>query len=210
MLDFTLHRKQTGDGSQIVFEVNGSIHNELWMYVKEVGKKYNDYFRVRIDPPFQPRTTGPRSQSARFNGHCQDLMEQMVDARTGAPLYTLSEIREAMKRIAREDGYPTHMSLDGIEVCDSESSLSKQQMTALLRRQQLFADTHGYWLTEYDESDCPECLMGYVKGEAQGEVTSQKCPRCKGKGKMLVAYRSLQGRTLEEMRRYQAERGVSG
>jgi hypothetical protein len=181
MLDYTLERIPTHDGSEVHFKVSSSIHNEFWTYVKEVGKKHNNFFRVRIDPPFVARTTGPRSQSARFNGHCADLAEQLLS--TAKQNYSQSEIRDAMKRMAVADGYPTHMTIDGIEEPNSEASLSKGEMSILLRRQQLYADSHNFWLKEYAE-DIDE------KGN-----------------RTLYPYRSLHGRTREEMQKYYEERG---
>lgn len=114
MLDFTFHRKQTGDGSQIAFEVSGAIHNELWSYIVEVGAKTNDHFRVRIDRPFRPRRTGYRSGSARLHGHCADLAEQLTDEKKGI-IYTPEKVKDAMKRMAAsEGGWPTYLDiLDG-------------------------------------------------------------------------------------------------
>ena len=89
MLDFTLHRKQTGDGSQIAFEVSAAIHNTLWSYIKTVGSKTGEYFRVRIDRPFKPRSTGEWSQNHHLRGHEQQLASAMG--------LTMSEIHDTIK-----------------------------------------------------------------------------------------------------------------
>jgi hypothetical protein len=174
MIDATLHLQRTYDRSSVTFEVNFGIREIFWKFIDQAGLKTNDYFRLRIDRPFRPRTTGPRSQSARFRGHCEDLAEQLADEH-GAPIYTPREIAEAMKRMTVPNGYPTHMSVDGIEEPNSEASLSVEQEAMLLKTQQLYADTHGFWLTEYSDDTPP------------------------------VPYRSVGGRSRKEMQKYRNE-----
>jgi hypothetical protein len=196
MIDFTMHRITTHDGTRICFEVNGSVHNELWQFVKEIGAKHNEHYRVRIDPPFQPRTTGPRSQQTRFEGHCEDIAEQL-----GIPK---SRVREALKRMAvTQDGYPARMGMDGVMEPESTSAVSKQEMAALIRRQAAYADMNNLWLTEYAEEKCPFCggtgIVSFT--DTEGEENESKCADCHGKKIRLVPYRSLHGRTREEMRK---------
>ena len=180
-VDFTLHRKQTGDGSQIAFEVSGAIHNDLWAYIVEVGAKTNEHFRVRIDRPFRPRRTGYRSGSARLHGHCADLAEQLTDEKKGI-IYTPDQVKQAMKRMAAsEGGWPTTLDvLDGTEQPMSEADASMEQEVFINRVLQRYADIHGFWLTEYDDTD----------------------------PKNPVAYRSVGGRTRKEMETYWKERGL--
>ena len=180
MLDYSLHRKQTGDGSVICFEVSSSIHNDVWSYIKEVGAKTNDHFRVRIDRPFRPRRTGYRSGSARLHGHCADLAEQLTDESKGIR-YSADQVKQAMKRMAAsERGWPTYLDIDGTEQPMSEADASIEQETFINRVLQRFADVHGFFLTEYDDTD-PE---------------------------NPIAYRSIGGRTRAEMAIYYQERGV--
>ena len=206
MVDFTLKRHPTGDGGVIAFVVPPHLHNEVWGPVKEIAKKHNEHYRVRIDPPFQPRTTGPRSQSARFNGHCEDIAQQLNVPKT--------RVREGLKRMAAKmDGYPTVMSIDGVMEPESESAVSKQEMSALLRRQQFFADANNLWLTEYSEESCSDChgtgmaehsddcALGLGSGACDCSTGDKKCPVCHGKKVVLIAYRSLHGRTREEMKK---------
>lgn len=92
------------------------------------------------------RSTGHRSQNARFYGHCRSIAEQLSDAKMQ---YVTSEVAAAIKRMAVEDGYYTKMSPDGIEVPISESEADSVQENILIRRAQMFADAHGFWLIEY-------------------------------------------------------------
>lgn len=207
MIKFTLHRRTLNDGSVLAFDVNPSIHNTVWDFVKRQGAKSNDHFEVTIEAPFEPRTVGFRKQSGRFNGHCQDIREWWASQ---GKEYSLQEIRDAMKRMAVQDGYPTHMAIDGTEVCNSEASLSKNQMGILIRRQQLYADALDIPLTEYSEEKCEEC-GGYKVAQHSDDCAAglgqpcdcgaegKKCPRCRGAGIVLVPYKSLHGRTRAEM-----------
>ena len=180
MLDFTMERIPTHDGSEVHFKVSSSIHNEFWMYIKEVGAKSNNFFRVRIDPPFRPRRTGYRSGSARLHGHCKDLAEQLTDEAKGIR-YTPEQVKEAMKRMASsEHGWTTYLALDGTEQPMSEADASVEQETFINRVLQRFADEHGLYLTEYDDTD----------------------------PKHPIAYRSIGGRTRAEMAVYWQERGI--
>lgn len=196
MLDYTLPLVRTGDGSLCMFEISRSIHNDWWSYINEIGEKTNDHFRIRVDHPFRPRTTGPRSQSARFRGHCEDLSEQIVNER-GERIYMPKQIAEAMKRMSVEHGYPTHMTLDGVEEADSEASLSIEQEAILLRTQQTYADSHDLWLTEYSEDKCMTCAgTGFARTDLGVAI---ECGDCKAKGTITTTYRSVHGRTKAEM-----------
>ena len=157
-------------GSNLIVIDAGTQSDGVWSYLRAVGEKTNFHFRFRIDRPFRPRTTGYRSQSARFHGHCEDIAIQLVIAETGR-IYSPEEIADAFKRMAVEYGYPTHLSVDGIEVPNSEADLSLEQESILLKVQQRYADIHGFWTTEYSQD---------------GKHT----------------YRSVGGRTEEEMGRY--------
>jgi len=180
MLDFTMERIPTHDGSEVHFKVSSSIHNEFWTYIKEVGAKHNNFFRIRIDPPFRPRKTGYRSGSARLHGHCADLAEQLTDESKGIR-YSPEQVKQAMKRMAAsEHGWPTFMDIDGTEQPMSEADASVEQETFINRVIQKFADFHGFYLTEYDDAD----------------------------PKHPIAYRSIGGRTKAEMVEYWKERGV--
>lgn len=156
---------------ELRLELPGLAVESVDYYIKRCGEKHNGYVRISIDTPARPRTTGPRSQEARFRGHCDDIAQQI-------PEYSATEIAEAMKRMAVSEGYPTHLSLDGVETPDSTATLTVEQETILLRVQDRFADEHGLWVTEYDDTVKPP-----------------------------VAYRCVGGRTRKEMEAYEARLG---
>jgi hypothetical protein len=167
---FNARLVRTGDGRQLVFERPKESHNEVWDFLNTTGKRTNDFFRLRIDRPFRPRKTGPRSASNRVHGHCADLAEQLTDEARGVR-YTAEQVKAAMKRMAVAEGWPTYLDLDGTEQPMSEADASVEQETVLNRVIQRFADQHGFWLTEYHEEE----------------------------GKSPVPYKSIGGRTKAEM-----------
>jgi hypothetical protein len=177
-VDYTFHLKRTGDGSVMAFEVSGGVvHNELWNFLNIVGAKTNDHFRLRIDAPFRPRKTGPRSGSNRLHGHCQDIAEWLIDD-DGQPLYTADQVKAAMKRMTAGEGHwRTRLSLDGAEEPISEADASQEEENWANKTLERFADEHRIPLTEYVDPEDPK------KG----------------------TYKSIGGRTYEEMKAYWRE-----
>ena len=143
-------------------------------------QKHNGYLDIRLALPYRPRTTGPRSQNSRFYGHCEDLAEQVLDEH-GEPRFTKEQIHDAMLRMAVPEGYPTYLDLNGVESPLPSAQSSVEQMNVVTRVLQRFADIHNFWLHEYVE-----------KGPHKGEV-----------------YRSIGGRSFEEMQKWTAEEGIT-
>lgn len=112
--------------------------------------KHVTQVHVELRPPFRARTTGDRSQNNRLWGHCTDIAQQLIGD-DGLPLYTPEDIKEAMCRMAVEEGYPTTLSLDGVEQPKRTRNASVEELSIVLNVIQRFADVHGLWLTEYDE-----------------------------------------------------------
>ena len=110
-------------------------------------EKHGGYVTVRIDTPRRLRTTGPHSQNSRFHGHCRDIAEQLD--------YTDEEIKEAMKRMSVELGYPTHLSVDGIQAPLPTRYATVEEMGYLLQTVAKFADENDLYLTEYDDAGIP-------------------------------------------------------
>jgi hypothetical protein len=121
----------------------------------------------------RPRSTGYRSQCNRFRGHCADIAAQVLDGK-GEPAYTEREIAEAMKRMAVEEGWPTHLSVDGIEEPMSESTATVEQEDILLKVQQRFADLNDLFLTEYDDSAAPPIPYRSKGGRTRQEMEAMK------------------------------------
>ena len=76
--DYSSHRIEWGGMA--------ALANELYQVLKE---RHNGYCTVEISTPRKPRTTGPKSQSAHFHGHCQQIAKE-----TG---HSMQEIKEYVK-----------------------------------------------------------------------------------------------------------------
>lgn len=142
--------------------------------LEQSKQKCAGYLNIRLDLPHRPRTTGPRSQNNRLYGHCEDLAEQVLDE-NGEPRFAKEQIRDAMLRMAVPEGYPTYLDLNGVESPLPDSQASVEQMNVVTRVLQRFADIHNFWLHEY-----------VAEGPHKGEV-----------------YRSIGGRSYEEIQRYE-------
>ena len=121
----------------------------------------------------RPRSTGYRSQSSRFRGHCDNIAEQIVTPK-GTPAYSAREIADAMKRMAVSEGWPTKLSLDGNEEPISEADATMEQENILLMVQQQFADAHDLWLIEYDDSVAPPIPYKSRAGRTRQEMEKMK------------------------------------
>jgi hypothetical protein len=108
--------------------------------------------------PHRPRSTGPRSQNSRIHGNCQNIADQLRD-------YTPEQVKAAMKRMAVSDGYPTMLSLDGIEVPKPTRYASVEEAKLVLDVIQRFADEHSLYLTEYDDDGPYQTVGGRTREE---------------------------------------------
>ena len=90
------------------------------------------YITIRLDSPHRPRSTGPRSASAHFHGHCQTIAED-----TGGDF---EDVKLAIKRRAMRRGYPVRMKngkvvyslVDGLPLPQSEADASVEQENMLI------------------------------------------------------------------------------
>ena len=114
---------------------------------------------VEIRRPFQPRTTGPRSQENKFRGGCRDISEQL-----GLPF---ESICEAIRRMATDDGYPMTQAIDGAMVPISTSAASLEDEALLIKVMHKFADEHNLYLTEMDEYGSYRTVGGRSRAEMQ-------------------------------------------
>ncbi len=161
---------RTGRMDQLAFDLPAPYQAAVWALMQRAEKK-GDYVQLSLGLPKKPRSTGFRSQNSRLHGNCENLAEQIADIDTGMPIYTAEEIKEAMKRMAVSSGYPTRLSIDGLEEPLPTRHSSLDQMQIVLDVIKKFADEHNYWLIEYAKDT-------------------------------KIPYRSVGGRSREEMGRY--------
>ncbi len=133
------------------------------------------YLTLTLAEPHRPRSTGRRSQNNRFYGHCEDIAEQVYPDLP--PIIGKQRVHDGMLRMSVSEGYPTYLDLNGVEIPLPSAEASIEQMNVVTKTLQRFADIHNFWLHEYVK-----------KGPHKGEV-----------------YKSIGGRSYEEMQRYQGD-----
>lgn len=175
--DLVLHLHRTGDGRILAFDLSSQeARNAVWAYIKNVGPKHNDYFRVMFEEPAKPIKKGPRGQLNRHWGHCSDIAIQLT---TEDRVYTKEMVDRALRNLAVREDLPTIYNEidDSVEPIHS-SAWTVEQANIVERVKQRFCDRVPLWLTEYDETD------------------PKKPP---------IPYKSIQGRTRKEMEVYWRE-----
>jgi hypothetical protein len=143
------------------------FEDQVQALLSEARKKGVTQLAWTIQLPYRPRSTGPRSQNSRIHGHAKDISEQLVDD-DGAPIYTPDEVKEAMKRLAVKEGYPTKYSpIDDEVIPKPTRNASVEEAKLLSDVIQRFADEHGMWLTEYDDDGPYKSVGGRSREEME-------------------------------------------
>lgn len=68
-------------------------------------EKHGDYLRVKLKPPYKPRTTGRNSQNAAIHGYCSQIAEELGESADFIKIYC--------KELAVSRGYPCERDADG-------------------------------------------------------------------------------------------------
>jgi hypothetical protein len=148
----------------IAIEIDGAARPELVEEAFKLVKEHNGFCSYKFGRPYQPRTTGYRSQNARIHGHCKDIAMQAQDGRWK----DTETVKLLMEYLAIERGYP-HYKYKGRIIPKRTSQINSYEASILCETIQQFADEHNFYLTEYDDKE--------------------------------QAYKSIGGRTSEEMQR---------
>lgn len=188
-IDYPLHVHRTGDGKILQLELNSQeVRNAVWDLVERAEKKHGGFIRSMFDLPAKPVRTGPRGQVNRHYGHCTDLAAQLS---TEEHKVTKEMVDGFLRKLAVKEGYPTFYNVleDSVEPAHFNSQLSIEHANIVERVKQRYADGDNrghavFWLTEYHEE----------KDE-------------KGKVVRLEPYKSIQGRSKDEMEVYWREQG---
>ena len=137
-------RIRTGDSRYIQFEIKSNEQRNMLYYFfhqREVEKK-NPYYTVVIKTPRRPRTTGWKSQNHHINGHLQQIAMQTGNS--------FSAVKERMKELAIDRGYPVETLPDGSVKPISESEIDTTQAGYLIDTIHQFAAEWGINLIEED------------------------------------------------------------
>lgn len=126
-----------------------AMHNLMKFCFEEKG----GFCSFKIDPPRRPRSTGYKSQSHHFNGHCQQIAESTGQA--------FADVKKYVKQEAISRGYPILYLLDkdgnevsplldfwGNEQGISEADCTVEECVFLIDEVHQLADEYGIVLEE--------------------------------------------------------------
>ena len=153
-------------------EITLRLPNNLRESLEMLGKKLKDnrVTQVYIKLGY-PRRPVSRGERGQLNRIHGQCQDLATQLSDGVKMYTKEEVKAAMKRMAVSIGYRTKFNdIDGIEEPISLTEATMEEAGFVTTTINRFADAHDLWLTEYDDSVKPP-----------------------------VKYRSLHGRTREEM-----------
>jgi predicted amidohydrolase len=88
--------------------------------------------------------------------------------------YTKRDIDSALRRMSVSEGLRTFLNIDGAEEAIHCSDMTDVEADLVERVKQRFADEHGLWLTEYDETVNPPVPYRSVGGRSRAEMESLK------------------------------------
>ena len=97
-------------------------------------------YEVTVKLLSKPRTTGWRSQNHHINGHCQQIAMETGNS--------FSAVKERMKELAIDRGYPIETLPDGTVKPRSEADVDTIQAAALIDTIDQFAAEWGIALIE--------------------------------------------------------------
>ena len=133
---------RTNSRAAISFELP-EMFRAAWFVMKERNK--SGYWNIRISRPKRPRTTGEKSQNHHINGHCQQITSETGNS--------FAAVKERMKVLAIDRGYPMETLPDGVAVPKSESDIDTVEAGYLIDTIHQFADEWGIRLIEESEDE---------------------------------------------------------
>ena len=107
-----VQRLRTGSHAAISFELPIPYRAVFWAMVE---KAKTDFWNVKISRPKCPRTVGYKSQNHHINGHVQQICIETGNS--------FSAVKERMKELAIDRGYPKETLLDGSVKPKSEADI---------------------------------------------------------------------------------------
>lgn len=167
------------DSEHVILRVGSEGARRLLELQDAAYKRRVRGIRIEAAIPARRRSTGPRSENSRLWGHCGDIASQLVDG-SGEPVYTTQEIKDAVMRMAAGDPEVRYPTTL------SPDGLEVPMPTRRATSEQL----RGVFAILQRFADV-HGLWLHEYDEATG-----------------LAYRSLGGRSLEEMNRHYPEMNV--
>ncbi len=135
-------RLRTGSNAAVSFEIPIKLRSPFWAMVE---KAPTDYWNLKIGRPRKSRTTGENSQSHHINGHIQQICIETGNS--------FSAVKERMKVLAIDRGYPIESLPDGSAMPKSEADIDTVEAGCLIDTIHQFADEYGIRLIEGDDEE---------------------------------------------------------
>lgn len=148
------------EGRRLSLVVPGIYESSLAVLDGQAKRKKVTQWRSEFSLPFRAKSTGPRSQLNHIWGHCEDIVEQFAEKGIN---YSKREIEQSMLRMSVPEGFPTHLSIDGVETPMDLAFASMDDANVVINVIHRFADVHGFWLTEYLRDGSTVRVVGGVK-----------------------------------------------
>lgn len=134
-------RVRTGNPALLMFELPGPFQPAVWALAERAERK-GDYMQLRLSLPRRPRTTGWKSQNHHINGDIQQ-----ISIETGN---SFSAVKDRMKELAIDRGYPIETLPDGSVKPQSEADIDTVQAGYLIDTIHQFAAEWDIALVEED------------------------------------------------------------
>lgn len=129
----------------ITVEIDGATRPDAIEQAFKIVEEHNGYCAYKITRPYNPRSTGFRSQNARIHGHCSDIALQEEREEWQNP----EAVKLLMEYLAIERGYP-HIEKRGKIIPKRTRDLNSYEASTLCETINQYADDNNFWLTEYD------------------------------------------------------------
>lgn len=111
--------------------------------------KHNDYVKQTIEPPYKPRTTGPKSQNHRINGFIQQIcMATGLDFADVKMYCKIKAVSMGYPTMKDDDGETIMSIVTGIPIPESETNIDTREAGILSDAVEHVAAELGVFLQE--------------------------------------------------------------
>ena len=133
----------------VCFKVPDGLCEPIQHLVDSVPSKQ---ISVRLDRPKKPRTTGWRSQSAHFNGHCQTICEETGNDFSDVKMHLKRRaMRRGLPAMTNEKGEVVYSLIDGEPLPKSEADMDTVECGYCIDEAHQLAAEIEIKLKEYDD-----------------------------------------------------------
>jgi len=133
----------TGETGYAAFALDVWYREAFWALVARAGERKIDRFRVTVDLPSKPKSTGPGSQNNHFHGHCRQIAAWHANSVTAIKDWVK---REAVDRM----DYPEELLPDLTRIPKGVADASSAEVSLLAECVHMLAAEEGLTLIEED------------------------------------------------------------